>query len=300
MIFQYATVRFGRSLLYRLGSLAAPALLISTIGLVSPVTAAVDLVPHQAIYRMKLATATRGSGIADAEGVMAYSFRDGCDSWTSETKVKLRLVYAEGHDVDTSWSFASWEAKDGLAYSFNIQHRRDGEVTEVLKGKVDRSAPGGAGEARFSVPEGKVILLPAGTLFPTRHLLDLIAAGERGEPVFQRTVFDGASVDNPYNINAVIARAGLSGRAKTAAARGRAAADLNLAKILSAGGLAAAPVRHMRMAFFPLDSRAAEPDFELGVDYRPDGVASRIRQDFGDFSIDLVPDEIKTLKRPSC
>ncbi len=293
MNFQRAIDRFRRFRLRRLGCLAALVFFVLIIADISPVTAAADLVPHQVLYRMKLATATRGSGIADAEGVMAYSFRDSCDSWTSETKVTLRLVYSEGQDVDTSWSFASWEAKDGLAYSFQIRHRRDGQVIEVLKGKVDRTAPGAASVARFSMPEGKVVSLPEGTLFPTRHLLELIAAGERGEPMVHRTVFDGASLDNPYNINVVIARAGSSSQVKTAA-------TLKLARVLIAGGLAPAPVRHMRMAFFPLASRTAEPDFELGIDYRPDGIANRIHQDFGDFSLDLVPDQIKILKRSSC
>jgi len=293
MNFHSTTYKFGVSRLPRLGFAATLAFFISLSGRIPPVTAAADLIPHQVLYRMKLGTETRGSGIADAEGVMAYSFRDNCGSWSAETRVKLRIFYTEGHDVDIGWSFASWEAKDGLAYSFSTHRRRDGEVFEVLKGKVARSAPGAAGAMRFSIPEGKIISLPEGTLFPTRHLLDLFAASERGEPIFHRTVFDGASLDNPYKINVVIARAGLSSKVTTTA-------TLELAQVLAAGGLDPAPVRHMRMAFFPIKSSTAEPEFEVDVDYRADGIANRIRQDFGDFTIDLILDKIKMLKRPIC
>jgi len=77
-------------------------------------------------------------------------------------------------------------------------------------------------------------------------------------------------------------------------------ATLELAQVLAAGGLDPAPVRHMRMAFFPIKSSTAEPEFEVDVDYRADGIANRIRQDFGDFTIDLILDKIKMLKRPIC
>ena len=256
----------------------------------APEAGAIELAPHRAIYKMSLAAASRGSGGADASGSMMYSFNDGCEGWTSETNVKLRLLYAEGGETQTTWAFASWEAKDGLSYRFRIRHSRNGAVVENLKGTVTRGEPGEAAEARFSEPEDLVIKLPEGTLFPTRHLIDLIDAGSGGNPVFSRTVFDGASLDNPYEINAIITR---DKGADTA--RGKAAAAL-----ISSAGLADMPTRHVRMAFFSVKSQNPEPEFELGVDYRQDGIARLIHQDFGDFSIDLTPDKIETVDRPKC
>ena len=251
---------------------------------------AVELAPHRALYKMKLASASRGSGVSGARGSMVYSFSDSCDAWASETNVKLNLLYGEGDEVSTAWSFASWESKDGKSYRFRIRHSRDGAVVESLKGTVKRGKPGSAARAKFSEPADKVIELPAGTLFPTRHLIDLIEASQGGTPVFSRTVFDGASLDNPYEINAIITR-----DKGAASARGKSAAGK-----IAAAGLAEMPTKHVRMAFFPTRSRKAEPEFELGVDYRDDGVARMIHQDFGDFKIDLLPDKFEPIEKPDC
>ncbi len=266
--------------------------LIAAVAVISGTSTvhAIDLAPHRALYKMSLASASRGSGVAGATGSMVYSFTDICDAWASETNVKLKLIYAESGEVETNWSFASWEAKDGKSYRFRIRHTRDGSLIENFKGSVQRPKPADAATARFTSPKDKIIELPEGTMFPTRHLMELISAGEGGTPVFSRTVFDGASLDNPYEVNAIITRDKYAGTAQARSA----------AKIITDAGLKDMPAKHVRMAFFAAGSKKPEPEFELGVDYRADGIARSIRQDFGNFVVDLVPDEVEVLDRPSC
>ncbi len=245
---------------------------------------AVELVPHRALYKMSLDTAASSSDVADARGAMLYKFADGCEAWIAETNVYLRLQYEDGDEIETTWSFASWESKDGLSYRFRIRHNRNGEPIEFLQGDVSRQTEDGSAQARFSSPEGTVIELPAGTLFPTSHLIALLDEERSGER-FMSTVFDGASLENPYEINTVF-----TGKAKRAAS----------ARLVSAAGLPDKPARRVRMAFFPRGSREPLPEFELGVDYRDDGIAEHIRQDFGEFILDLKPASIEVLDRPSC
>ena len=190
-------------------------LLLATLGLTLGVAlvdtrpaVAVDLTPHRALYNMSLASADRGSSVNGASGSMVYSFWDNCDSWAAETNVKLKLIYADNGEIETNWSFASWEAKDGKSFRFHVRHTRDGSLVETLKGTVRRAPAADAADALFSAPKDKVNALPAGTLFPTRPLIDLISAGEEGRPIFRSTVFDGTSLDNPYEINAIINRDG--------------------------------------------------------------------------------------------
>ena len=256
-----------------------------------PAFAVIELAPHRAVYDMVLYSAERGSGISGARGKMIYSFRDGCDGWSSETSVKLRLLYAEGDQVVTEWAFASWEAKDGKSYQFRTRQDRNGDTIENLKGKVERTAGGAAATAVFSEPEDTTIELPEGTLFPTRHLSDAFQAHKDGKIIFNGKVFDGASLDNPYEINVVMSRRtalGDSGRAEA------------LDRMIDKAGFANAQTAHYRLAFFNLGSRTEEPEFELGVDYRSDGIARFIRQDFGDFIIDLFLEEVEALKKASC
>ncbi len=252
------------------------AVLIGTMLTVTP-SQAIELMPHQAIYRMTLAGSASNSGIAGAEGAMMYKFEEACDAWTSETNVYLKLLYTEGEEMETTWSFVSWEAKDGLKYRFRVRQSRDGTPVENIQGKVIRNKDNGPARAKFAHPEGTVIELPDGTMFPTRHLQALIKQGEKGTLTYARTVFDGASLDNPYNINALITSGGNRKSGK--------------------GG---ETFRHVRMAFFPLASRKEFPDFELGIDYRANGIAEYIVQDFGDFTLNLVPDRIEELDRPKC
>jgi len=244
--------------------------------------AAAKLLPHQAVYRMTLKSARGSSGVISAAGAMRYRFVETCEAWAVDTNIHLRLHYAEGADVAIAWSFAGVESKDGLDYRFRMRHVRGGQVIDNLKGEAKLDAAGAGGEARFDEPSGETIKLAAGTLFPTRHLAALIAAAEQGTRFFPRAVFDGASLDNPYEVAATITT------------RRPAAAAPAIAR------LASAPVWPMRLAFFPKGSREPTPEFELGIDYRADGVAQRIEQDYGDFAIDMVPGEIEVLERPKC
>ena len=249
------------------------------------------LIPHRAIYDMVMHSAERGSGISSAYGTMVFSFHDGCADWSSETNVKLKISYDEGDDVTTEWAFANWEAKDGLSYQFRMRRGRNGNEIENLKGRLVRSSPSAEAVARFSEPEGKTIRLPEGTLLPSSHMIELLKAGGQGKVMFSRMVFDGASLQNPYEINAVIAKRSLVSHSPRNAYTN---------KIIAGSGLKAIPPRHYRLAFFPLSSSVEEPSFELGVDYRSDGIALFIRQDFGDFSLDLHLQRLELLEKPNC
>ena len=235
----------------------------------------VDLISHRALYKMSLIEASSKSGIIGARGAMAYQFQDTCVSWISETKVILKINYSEGNEVETTWTFSSLEAKNGMSYRFNVHHSRDGDTIEILRGKARRDAKSGKVTAEYSNPLGTKIKLPKGTMFPTHHLAEMLEAGKRKQLIFSKVVFDGASLDNPYLINALITKSKAK-KSKTSSAQ------------------------HVRMAFFPVNAKGEQPEFELDINYRPDGVAEHIKQDFGTFSLDLKPSSIEILKKYDC
>jgi len=250
------------------------------------------LVSHRVVYKMRLMSSRRESGVSAAEGVMLYRFAETCDAWTAETNVFLKLRYAEGPAVNNTWSFAAFESKDGLRYRFRLRHLNDGEPTESLKGSASLDSLGGPGRATFrGAAEGggdETMALPEGTMFPTFHLARVMQAASGGERFLAETIFDGASLKNPYRISATIG----AQRPPGAAAGLRAA--------LQAAGLDAGPVWPVRLAFFPTKRRSPEPEFEIGVDYRADGIAERVEQDYGGFVIEMTPAEVEVLARPEC
>ncbi len=264
---------------------AGAVLAAAALAVLGPQTGAIAadaLVSHEATYRITLAAAEGDSGVVGADGTMHYRFADACDGWTMENRTALRIHYRNAPDGATLWSLAGWESKDGLAYRFQVRHRQNGETAETLRGHGKLARLGGPGTARFSTPPGVIVDLPAGTLFPAHHLSALLDAAAGGADRFSRPLFDGASLDNPYLVSGIVA--GPDTGTVPAAAE----------------GLPKAPAWRMRLAFFPIHSRDAEPDFELDARYRADGIAHQIRQDFGGFTLDMRLEEVELLPAPEC
>ena len=283
-----AGMAFAASIARSLRLVLAPALALALAlagSLAVPVPAgAANLQPHRAVYRMALGAAAKRSEVVAAQGQMFYRFSRDCDGWRVENRTVLRLTYEGGSDVDTLWTFASWESFDGRRFHFHARYQQDGDTLERLDGEAHMNADGKGGRAEFSVPEGQTVDLPAETLFPTEHVRALIASAEAGQRTLSRVVFDGASVENPYLVNAV------NGPLPQAAAEA-------LAKTI---GLPIARSWWTRMAFFPYASDGAMPEFEIGAHYRDDGIADRITQQFDGLALDVRLSEFEALPSPSC
>ncbi|MFO1120273.1 MAG: DUF1849 family protein [Rhodospirillales bacterium] len=260
-------------------------LLIATasIGLQPRTARTLELQPHRAVYRMVLASASPSSDLVSANGVMVYRFDRGCDGWTVENRTFLRLFYDDDTVSDTLWSFVSWESLDSRKFRFHARYDQDGKTVELLEGDADLHGPGKAGKARFSQP-GQEVRLPAGTVFPTKHLQEVIAAAAAGGHRLKSIVFDGASIDNPYVVSS------LFGAVAPAAAQAM-ATQLHLPL---------APAWKAQMAFFPLNSRDAAPQLEMTGEYRADGIADALIQHFDAFSLDIRLREIQLLTPPDC
>ena len=142
--------------------------------------AAAGLQPHRAVYRMVLATADRNSDVVSANGIMIYRFSRTCDGWTVENQTFLRMFYDDDTVSDTLWSYASWEGRDGRRFRFHARFDQDGKTIEKLEGDAELKANGKGGHARFREPEERRIPLHAGTVFPTAHLREILAAAGSG------------------------------------------------------------------------------------------------------------------------
>lgn len=245
--------------------------------------AELSLASHRAAYEISLHQSREGVGPTGARGLMAYEFTDACERWIVENRIVLDVVYGEETPVRTDWTFTSWESKDGRDYGFSMTHRRNDRLEEELKGTA-RLDPGKGGEAAFTGAAARQVPLPKGTLFPTAHLIAGLKAGSAGKKVFSRPLFDGGSLDNPYDTNIYIVRP-------------KDRSDKARELLRKAGLKTGLPVWRYQSAFFTLKSGGeGTPVFELEVDYRADGVAERIIQSFGDFSIRMTPVKVEAVK----
>lgn len=246
--------------------------------------AAVELTPHQAVYRMSLESSTRGSDVVAADGTMLYRFARECDGWTVENRTLLTLADTNDKEMQSLWTFASWESFDGQRFRFHTRYLQDGATIERLEGDAALDSAGAGGRVRFTQPEAREMPLPEGTLFPTEHTRTVIAAAEGGRKILAKVLFDGASLDNPYRVNAVFGPLSASAAERLAAA----------------AGLPPGPAWWSRMAYFPYRSRAEQPEFEIGAHYRADGIADRIVQVYENFSLIVRLKELEVLPPPDC
>jgi len=243
----------------------------------------IELVPHRAVYVMELGRARSGGNVAGAKGVMVMEWAKSCAGWTVKQRLKLDLVDNEGTTMATEANFSSFEALDGLSYRVTARNTRNGRVTEDIQGSASLKRKAGTGTADFTQPKGVRFDLPRGTVFPTEHVRDLIGEARRGKRTVYRVVFDGATLDGPLEVNAVIGN-------PVPAGTGRWAKD----------PLTNRPSWHMRLAFFPLKESKAEPDYELGLRLFDNGVADDFELDYGAFAVNARLERIEPLEVPRC
>jgi len=250
--------------------------------------AAFEIAPHRALYSLTLGWARPASNVVAASGAMVYEWGETCDGWTVQQRFRLRLQYAEQEGVEVSSNLVTWEAKDGLRYRFNERRLRNGEPDEEIKGEARLEGAGKGGMAEFTRPEATRLKLAPGVLFPTAHTLLLIERARAGEQFVARDVFDGATVENASQITAVI------GREITPAAAGSGDKKQPDSPLLKR------PSWRIRLAFFPADSKAEQPDYELGMQLLDNGVSKDMALDYSDYVIRATLDEIEALPRPNC
>ncbi|MGH7048061.1 MAG: cell envelope integrity EipB family protein [Stellaceae bacterium] len=252
-------------------------------GLLPPLAHGAEIAPHRALYMMTLGSARSDSGVVDANGTMDYEWGETCDGWTIEQRYRLQMRYAENRDVDITSSFVTWESKDGLHYQFNQRQTRNGALDQQIRGSAELDGPGKGGVARFTLPHEHTLKLAPGVLFPSAHTILLIDEASAGKTFLSRQVFDGAADENAVEVSAVISR---KVHADPAAAR--------LSPLLEQPGW------NVRLAFFPVDPAAEEPDYELGMRLLDNGVSTDMVIDYGDYSIRAKLVAIEALGKPSC
>jgi len=259
---------------FALGALASPA------GL----TAAVGLTPHRAVYSLDLGTARSDSIVTQARGRMEFEWDDVCDGWTVSQRTSLSLVHRNGREVNSNWTFNSWESKDGLSYRFFFHEFTPGGEDEVLKGAARLDGPGESGVATYRGPEERRLELPRGTLFPTEYSLEMMALAERGALPVWRILFEGFGQDDLQGVSAALVKS--IGESESTSIE----SDL----------IAGQPSWRIHLAYFLLDKQTMEPNHEQDFRIFANGVVDELVIDYGDFTIDAVLEDLKPLPESGC
>ena len=272
-------------------SLSLPVLALALAPLVPAGTAdagGVATAPHRVAYVFRMDRARLDSGIVDIKGGMTYEIADACDGWTVNQKIFMQLFSRRNRSFRTVTNYTSWESKDGLRFRFSTSTTRNGRVSERFKGTASLRADGSGGSATFTMPKGKTMKLAAGTIFPTAHSELVMAAAVKGDNFVWRTLFDGTTDKGPYGVSAVISKP------KTPSGEG----DAKIGKML--GELGEPRYWSIKLAFFPENTKAPQPDYELGVGMHANSVIRFLKMDYGQFVIDARLAKIEPLPKAKC
>ena len=263
-------------------AVAAFAVMVSVAVGGSATQAAIEIVPHRAYYTMSLATVKPSGGVADARGAMMLEWSESCDGWENQQRIRLRVINNHNQEINLDTSFTSSEAKDGLLYRFSSRTKRNGTVEEDLRGRASLDGPGRGGLAIFTRPVERRVTLPTGAMFPTAHTILIIDEARKGKKLISRVVFDGATEDGPFEVNALIS--------------GKSPAD----GVPVVEPAADQPFWRSRLAYFTLGTGGSQPVWEIGVSFQENGVARGFLLDYGDFSIKASLEAVEVLPRPDC
>ena len=169
-------------------------------------TGGVALVPHRAVYDLKLSQ-TRGRRPMQAvRGRILYDFSgSACEGYALKFRQMSELDSGEGKAVMSDMRATSWEEGKAKSLRFNSQSYLNDQLRETVDGFAERSQDSLG--VRLTKPGSKSLDLAANLVFPTEHVRRIIAAAREGKTLLEAAVYDGSeSGEKVYDTLAVIGR----------------------------------------------------------------------------------------------
>jgi EipB-like len=235
---------------------------------------------HVAAYRLSLAGAVgMANPFSEVRGGLVIEWRLACDGWLSRQRLAFVGTLQEGGDLSHDVRFSSWEALDGSRMRYSYRSYGNDELQEEFRGEAVL-APSEGGVATFTTPSERRIELPAGTMFPTVHIQEVLRGARAGERFVSYEVFDGAGFDSLTQITSVIGQPRLV----------EPLADQN----------EQARAWPVSMAYYELRAPADTPKFEAGFLLGEDGVLRDVVLNYGDFKLKGALETLELLERPNC
>lgn len=260
--------------------------LLISFPLIRPaMAAATGLVGYKAAYRLSLARPDIGGSTVGVAGVLTIDFADVCDGYALSQRLAMAVTDASGETRHNEFVISTWESRDGRSLRFNLDNRVNGQEVAHYAGHAEMKSGQAGGHVLYTLPAGKRMALPPGTVFPTEQIRHLIAAARKGETFRADTVFDGSGEDGLTSSGGAIGK-------PIPPPAAHAGSVLN-----PLAGVESWPVR---IAYFDYDATDSVPQNEVGIRLFADGVASDLVLDYGDFAIQGTLAKLELSPRPDC
>ncbi len=149
------------------------------------------LVPHRAIYDLSLAETRGNAQIVGVSGRILYDF-DGsaCDGYTLQFRQVSALDSGEGKIATSDLRSTTWEGGDAKSFKFTSENFVDENLVDSVDGRAERRRTATAVD--LVKPKHKVLDIDAGVVFPTEHMVRVIAAARANKTILDFPVYDGS------------------------------------------------------------------------------------------------------------
>lgn len=241
-----------------------------------------ELVPHQAVYAVKVGRSTDVD--VRAAGEVTMRAEKTCKGWRVMHRLEVALAVAGQNPVQMVSQISFDEAVDGRRLDFTSSLDVNGETVERSKGNARLGDNGSQGQAFFQVPDEELMDLPPDTVLPVRAFAVSMGRLLQGERAVEQLVFDGSDQTGPIRISDL-----LLGDAPELDTPPKGDAEL-----------AQGPWLRILSSYIEPGTTDSEPRSVQRADINAGGVTGRWT-----FNIDTIPlnaelTEIRSLPEPSC
>jgi hypothetical protein len=248
---------------------------LPTLVLFTPAAAfaqgAVALMPHRAVYDLKLDKASDQSGISNISGRMVYEFNgSACEGYTVTFRFVTEIDTADATRV-TDQQTTTFEDGEGKTFNFATKSFIDRNLDRELRGTATRQSD--AVEVKLDKPQESDIKLQT-TQFPTQHMMELVQRAEKGDTFYETTLFDGSDEADKVMTTTVVI-----GKPTTEKAGNMEAGPLK--------ALADDTYWPVNIAYFDMIGQGGEetPDYRTSFKLHANGLTRDLVMDYGDFSM---------------
>ena len=262
----------------RLSRLAAR--FATCLGLAATPAAALEILPHEAIYGLDLVEQSAEAGILRLEGRLVWRWARVCDGWEVEQRDEVTILVDRGAVITEESVYDAWESSDGRDLRFNLIRHTNGILTYQYSG-IATISDDGMGTAHYRLPGPQQLQLPADTLFPVTHSLDLLRRAQAGEAAYSAWLFD---VANGYGVSELRTTIGPPNPVA-----GSPEAYLS--------ETASWPVE---MTYYPAADGAGAPAYRVEARLHANGVMETMDIDVGDFVVRASLSKLVVLPEPEC
>jgi len=241
---------------------------------------AAPLLPHRAVYELKLDRQSSSSSVRSLKGRLVIEMTgSACEGYTLNFRLVSQFSDGDGRATTSDLRSSTHEAGQGEEFRFVTRNYVNETLSEQTDGTARRAGDGIL--VKLTKPADKTFGLEAATLFPTQHLNSIIAAAESGERFLQADVYDGSETgEKVYSTTAVIGRE---------------------AKPEDREGLREVRRWPVTVSYFE-GAKGGEqtPVYELSFDLYANGVSGNLLLDYGEFAVRGTLSTLDVLTAAAC